>query len=35
MIRIKIGGSERQLSSINDLDESWINQQVNRRKQDG
>jgi len=35
MIRIKIGSAERQLSSISDLDESWINQQVNRRKQDG
>lgn len=35
MIRIKIGSSERQFSSISDLDESWITQQVNRRQADG
>lgn len=35
MIQIQIGSSERQFSSIRDLDESWINQQINRRKADG
>ena len=35
MIRISIGTSERQISSISYLDESWINQQINRRKDDG
>ncbi len=35
MIKIKIGSNERQFNSIRDLDESWINQQVNRRKADG
>ena len=32
MITIKIGSDER---ALNDLDESWINQQINRRKRDG
>ena len=35
MIRITIGSSERQLKSSLDLDESWINQQINRRREDG
>lgn len=32
MIRVIIGNSERELSSV---DESWINQQINRRRSDG
>ncbi len=32
MIKIKIGEVERDLSSAN---ESWINQQINRRREDG
>ena len=35
MIRITIGSNERQFSSIRDIDESWIAQQVNRRQSDG
>lgn len=32
MIKIQIGTSERDL---NDANESWINQQINRRRKDG
>jgi len=32
MIRIRIGEAERELGTI---DESWINQQINRRRADG
>jgi hypothetical protein len=32
MIRIIIGSNERQFSSIHDLEESWIAQQINRRQ---
>lgn len=35
MIQITIGSAERQFSSIRDIDEGWINQHVNRRKNDG
>jgi hypothetical protein len=35
MIRITIGTGERQISTMGDLEETWINQQVNRRKDDG
>ncbi len=35
MIVIKIGSGERQFSSVSDIDESWINQQIRRRKDDG
>jgi hypothetical protein len=35
MIRIKIDSNEHKYNSINDLDESWIAQQVNRRQADG
>lgn len=35
MIRIIIGGNERQFDSIHDVDESWIAQQVNQRQSDG
>ena len=32
MIKVRIGGAEHELSTI---DESWVNQQINRRKADG
>lgn len=32
MINVKIGDTERELNSIS---ESWINQQINRRRADG
>ncbi|MBU4258550.1 MAG: hypothetical protein KKI12_12840 [Proteobacteria bacterium] len=32
MIRIRIGETERELGNV---DESWINQQINRRRADG
>lgn len=32
MIRIKIGDAERELDSA---DESWVNQQINKRRADG
>ena len=32
MIRVRIGDSERELSSIS---EGWVNQQINRRRADG
>ena len=32
MIRVRIGDAERELSSVS---ESWVNQQINRRKADG
>ncbi|MFH1671806.1 MAG: hypothetical protein ABIF87_00025 [Pseudomonadota bacterium] len=32
MIRVRIGDAERELSSVS---ESWINQQINRRRADG
>ncbi len=35
MVIIKIGSGERQFSSVRDIDESWINQQINRRNEDG
>ena len=35
MIQIQIGSSERRINSIDELEESWINQQVNCRKDDG
>ena len=34
MIRIIIGSSEREYSSIKDIEESWIAQQVDRRQED-
>jgi hypothetical protein len=34
MIKITIGTAEREYNSIRDIEESWINQQVNRRKDD-
>lgn len=35
MIRLKIGTETRDISSKFDIDESWINQQINRRCADG
>ena len=35
MITIKICEYERQFASVKDLDEQWINQQINRRKDAG
>ncbi len=36
MIRIRIAGLDRDFSDdLRDLDESWINQHINRRKADG
>ena len=32
MVRVRIGSTEHELSAV---DESWINQQINRRKADG
>ena len=32
MVKIKIGSEER---NIEDVDSSWINQQINRRRKDG
>lgn len=36
MIHVRIAGQDRQFrDDLSDLDESWVNQQVNRRKADG
>ena len=35
MITITIGQDVRQLSSPSDIEESWINQQINRRRASG
>lgn len=32
MIRVQIGGSERELPNVT---ENWVNQQINRRRSDG
>ena len=32
MITIRIGGNARSLEDIRSIDESWINQQINRRR---
>lgn len=34
MIRITIGSADQEYASVRDVDESWINQHVNRRKDD-
>ena len=34
LIKIEIGDSKRVFESIYDIDESWINQQITRRKKD-
>ncbi len=35
MINLKIGASERRFNNTGDIDESWINQQINGLKRDG
>ena len=35
MINIKIGSTERQFESIDRIEESWINQQINGLKREG
>jgi hypothetical protein len=32
MINVKINGAER---ALNDVDPNWVNEQINRRRQDG
>ena len=34
LIKICIGNNERQFDDIYNIDESWINQQINKRKED-
>ncbi len=34
LIKILIGNNERQFDDIYNVDESWINQQINKRKED-
>lgn len=34
LIRIYIGNNERQFDDVYSIDESWINQQINKRKED-
>lgn len=34
-ITIRIGTSERQLETLRDLDEQWVNEQINRRRVEG
>jgi hypothetical protein len=34
MIQIEVAGNKKEFSSINDIDEPWINQQINRRQND-
>jgi hypothetical protein len=34
LIRIYIGNNERQFDDVYSIDESWINQQINKRKVD-
>jgi len=33
LIKIRIGSNERQFDDVYDIDESWINQQINKRKE--
>ena len=35
MIRITIGTEHRNINSLRDMEESWVNQQVNGRQHDG
>jgi hypothetical protein len=35
MITLRIGSESREINSKRDIDESWINSQINRRRQDG
>lgn len=34
LIKIHIGNNERQFDDVYSIDESWINQQINKRKED-
>ena len=34
LIKIRIGNNERQFDDVYNVDESWINQQINKRKVD-
>ena len=34
LIKICIGNNERQFDDVYNIDESWINQQINKRKED-
>ena len=34
LIKILIGNNERQFDDVYNIDESWINQQINKRKED-
>jgi len=34
LIKIRIGNNERQFDDVYNIDESWINQQINKRKED-
>jgi len=34
LIKIHIGNNERQFDDVYNVDESWINQQINKRKED-
>jgi len=34
LIKIHIGNNERQFDDVYNIDESWINQQINKRKED-
>lgn len=35
MLRVQIGQAEKEFDGINDIDERWINQQINLRREDG
>jgi hypothetical protein len=35
MLTIQISDSRTEFENISDIDESWINQQINRRRRDG
>ena len=35
MINFKIGANERRFNSLNEIDENWINQQINGLRKDG
>lgn len=35
MINIKVGESERSFTDAHHIDESWINQQISRRREEG
>jgi len=35
MLTVQISNSSREFENIRDIDEGWINQQINRRRRDG